>query len=192
MHLSISVVIPNYNGRDLLAQNLPSVFEALAKAQVDSEIIVADDASTDDSVAFLQTHYPEIIVVVSQQNKGFASNINAGIFKATKDLVFALNTDVRLTADYFLPLLDYFKHPNTFGVSGRVVGWDNDQLQDAAKFPVYSLKGIGGGTNYIPIDLLSTNHNHTSTKSSFIPSIFLSGSNALIDRQKLMELQGFC
>ncbi|MFN5430478.1 MAG: glycosyltransferase family 2 protein [Cyclobacteriaceae bacterium] len=51
---SISVVLPNYNGRNLLAANLPSVFAALQTAAVEFEVIVSDDASTDGSVAFLK------------------------------------------------------------------------------------------------------------------------------------------
>ena len=57
---SVSVVIPNYNGRALLERFLPSVQKALRHPSVsESEIIVSDDASSDDSVAFLQKNYPE-------------------------------------------------------------------------------------------------------------------------------------
>lgn len=56
----ITVIIPNYNGRELLEQFLPSIFASLAYAKVDFEFIIVDDCSTDSSVEFLQQQYPEI------------------------------------------------------------------------------------------------------------------------------------
>ena len=59
----ISVVIPNYNGSVLLPLILPPLFEALKNAQLSYEVIISDDCSTDNSVSFLQEHYPEIILL---------------------------------------------------------------------------------------------------------------------------------
>src|SRR5436190_15076638 len=111
--LSISVVIPNYNGRDLLESNLPATYTALKIANVDYEIIVSDDASTDDSVNFLKKKYPAIKIIENKTNRGFSPTINTGIFAATKDLVFALNSDVKITGDYFTPQLNYFSNKDT-------------------------------------------------------------------------------
>jgi GT2 family glycosyltransferase len=189
MPKSISVVIPNYNGQTLLEQNLPSVFKALEKIGGDYEIIVADDASTDDSVAYLRKNYPTILVVANTINEGFANNINTGIFLASKDLVFALNTDVQLTTDYFLSLLPYFDLPTTFGVMGCIKAWDTDTIQDAAKYPHYTVKGIQANTNYLPIEAEET---QTEGNKAKLLTTFLSGANALMDRAKLLQLQGFC
>ena len=79
---SISVVIPTYKGKALLAQNLPSVFHALEQATTIFEIIVVDDASLDDTAAFLQEHYPSIKLLSNETNKGFSPTINKGIFAA--------------------------------------------------------------------------------------------------------------
>jgi GT2 family glycosyltransferase len=206
MPKSISVVIPNYNGQDLLRQNLPSVFAALQKSEVAYEIIVADDASHDNSIDFLKENYPQIIIVQNPINLGFASNINTGIQKASKDLVFALNTDVQLTDNYFIPLLKYFENPKTFGVTGCTIAWDNDTIQDAAKLPIYSFKSVRGTTNYLPTKLLTQNKLQNnplnldlksdsetdSEKNVWLPTIYLTGSNALIDRKKMLEIGGFC
>lgn len=180
MKHSISVVIPNYNGRDLLETNLPSVYAALKFSGIsDFEIIIPDDASTDNSINFIKTNYPEIILVENKINKGFAGNTNTGIKRSRKDLVLILNSDVKLTDDYFSPLLKYFDKPDTFGVTGRIIGLDFDKIQDAAKYPKYSFGSIASTTNYI-----------CKTRSSLY-SFFLTGANALIDRKKLMELGGF-
>lgn len=178
---SISVLIPNYNGKSLLEQNLPYVYEALKSSEInDFEIIIADDASTDDSVAFIKHHYPSIIVVENKINSGFGGNCNSGIKKATKDLVLLLNSDVQLTPHYFTPLLPYFKDDNCFGVMGAI--WNEEQtvLQDTAKYPKVAFGKINGATNY-KID----------NKNSGTYSFFLSGANALVNREKLNALNGF-
>ena len=180
MKHSISVVIPNYNGRDLLETNLPSVYSALQTSGISNfEIIIPDDDSIDSSVNFIKTNYPDIILIENKVNKGFAGNTNTGIFKAKKDLVMILNSDVKLTDDYFSPLLKYFDKPDTFGVTGRIIGLDFDKIQDAAKYPKYSFGSIASTTNYI------------CKTRSLLNSFFLTGANALIDRKKLMELGGF-
>jgi len=136
MKHSISVVIPNYNGKDLLETNLLSVYKALQFSEIsDFEILIPDDASTDSSVNFIKTNYPDIILVENEINKGFAGNTNIGILKSQKDLVLILNSDVKLTDGYFTHLLKYFDKPDTFGVTGRIVGLDSDRIQDSAKYP---------------------------------------------------------
>lgn len=180
MNYGISVVIPNYNGKDLLETNLPSVYSALQSSGIsDYEIIIPDDASTDSSVDFIKTIYPDIILVENKINKGFAGNTNTGIFSAKKDLVLILNSDVKLTDYYFSQLLKYFDKLDTFGVTGRIIGLDSDKIQDAAKYPKYIFGSIASTTNYI-----------CKSRSSLY-SFFLTGANALIDRKKLTELGGF-
>jgi GT2 family glycosyltransferase len=180
MNSGISIVIPNYNGKEILKRNIPSVYHALKTSGIsDYEIIIADDASSDDSAGFIRSEYPEIILIENSTNKGFGGNINSGIVKATKDLVMLLNNDVVLTGEYFINLLHYFDKPDTFGVMSRIVGIDSDKIQDGAKYPGYSFGSISPNKNYI-----------SSTKSSLY-SYYLSGANALVDRKKLIELGGF-
>lgn len=179
---SISVVIPNYNGKHLLELNLPSVFKALKFSNLSYEVIVIDDASIDDSVSFVQQHYPEIILLKNEVNKGFSPTINKGIFAAEQDLVLALNSDVQLTENYFVEQLKYFEEPDTFGVMGHITDPDSPRVQDSGKFPSISFKGIKTTYNYIPL---------AKTTEIWLPSFFLSGANALMDRNKLMELKGF-
>lgn len=176
---SISIVIPNYNGQVLLESNLPSVYSALKSSGItDFEIIVADDASKDNSVGFIKSDYPEVVIIENKINLGFGGNINTGIFKACKDLVMLLNNDVLLTDGYFKTLLPYFDKPDTFGVMSRIVGIDSDKIQDGAKYPNYSFANIAPNTNYI-----------SNTQVSLF-SLFLSGANALVDRKKLIEMGG--
>jgi GT2 family glycosyltransferase len=179
---SISVVIPSYNGKELLEKNLPFLLTALKNSGAEYEIIVVDDASQDDTLAFLASHYPAIKTLSNTQNKGFAPTINKGIYAASLDLVFLMNNDVELSADYFLPLFTYFEDPAAFGVMGKIIGLDDSRVQDAAKYPAYNGLSISGARNFeIEGALLPAP----------IPSFMLSGANALIERQKLLTLGGF-
>ena len=139
----ISVVIPNYNGIKLLPETLPSVFQSLEKSGLDYEVIISDDCSTDESVLFIKNHYPEIILIETDINSGFSKTINKGIYKASYDYVLLLNSDVKLTPDYFSHQLRYFERDDTFGVMGRIINWENDIIQDGGKFPAFHLLKIG-------------------------------------------------
>ncbi|MES2396384.1 MAG: glycosyltransferase family 2 protein [Bacteroidota bacterium] len=179
---SISVVIPNYNGKHLLEANLPSVFSALKFAQIICEVIVVDDASTDDSILFIQQHYPDIKLLVNESNKGFSPTINKGIFAAKHELILALNSDVQLTEIYFIDQLKYFEAPDTFGVMGKIIDLNGAEIQDGAKYPKTGFKGIKTTINYIPV---------AEGQEMWLPSFFLSGANALMNREKLWQLGGF-
>lgn len=176
---SISVVIPNYNGRHLLEEYLPTVVAALDSIAVDHEIIVADDASTDGSVEFLRSQHPTVRVVVNTENKGFSGNINCGFRLATKDLVLALNSDVALDINYFVDQLPLFEDPLLFGTMGSIYEGDG-RLIDAAKLPVYD----GFSFNS------TVNATYPEEPDAVRTTFFLSGANALMDRRKLMELGG--
>ena len=179
MH-SISVIIPNFNGVNLLRENIPFVYHALSTSGVtDYEVIVADDASTDESVNFIRQAFPEIIVIHNPQNKGFAGNANTGIRAAKKDIVLILNSDVQLTDGYFTPQLHYFRREDTFGVMGRIIALTDNHIQDGAKYPDV-------GFSYI-----TSTKNYTCQARPSLYTLFLSGANALIDRKKLIQLGGF-
>ncbi len=114
---SVSVVIPNYNGKQLLVQYLPYVFRALAACSTitDSEVIVVDDASTDDSVAYLTKEWANIRLLQNEQNSGFGKSVNRGIAAARYEIVCILNTDMQLSEDYFTALLPLLAQEQVFG-----------------------------------------------------------------------------
>lgn len=176
----ISIIIPNFNGTDLLMKNLPFVYIALSSSGIDNfEIIVADDASSDDSIIFLENNYPDIIIIKNKINRGFSSNTNSGIAKASKELLFILNNDVELTANYFSPLLQYFDTDDTFGVMGKIISMTGDIVQDTAKYPSYKFGRIKATVNY------------EKSRGEVCYSMFLSGANALISKKKMEFIGNF-
>ncbi len=141
----ISVVIPNYNGRDLLAENLPSVFAALEKVQIPWEVIVADDASTDDSVSYLRTEWPKIRIARTSANSGFSTSCNAGIEQTTYCYTCIVNSDVTFEPDYFENALPHLNDPELFAIKGDIVNYRTtfDDIQDINKdVVVYFTRGF--------------------------------------------------
>lgn len=180
MKFSISIVIPNYNGQQLLVDTIKSAHAALVSSAIsDFEIIVSDDASTDDSVNVLTRDFPDVILVKNEVNTGFAGNMNRGIKQASKDLVCFLNSDVHLTSTYFTSQLSLFENAETFGVMGAIFDQETNTPQDGAKLARVHLLRIESNKN-------------TFSSSEVLPTLFLSGANALVRREYLMELGGFC
>jgi GT2 family glycosyltransferase len=176
---SISVVIPNYNGAHLVVETIRCAYVALESSGItDFEIIVTDDGSTDQSAGVVQSNFPEARFIHYQQNTGFSGNMNRGIKLATKDWVLLLNSDVHLSPDYFTSQLNLMEEENTFGVMGLILDADTKTPQDGAKMAKISVLSIDSNKNIF-------------TTSTALPTLFLSGANALIKRKYLVELGGF-
>lgn len=176
---SISIIIPNYNGKHLLEEYLPYAIDAINKAGVKFELIIVDDCSKDDSVAFIKSTYPEARLLVNEINKGFSYSCNRGIKISENELIFLLNSDVKLSINYFEQQFKYFAESDTFGVMGRIIDMEGDNIQDAARIPKFH--GFKIKTKFY-FTLNSEDMNY---------SFYLSGANALIDAKKLKQIGGF-
>lgn len=111
--LSVSIVIPNWNGADLMRKHLPKVIAASEGA----EIIVADDASSDESLTLLKDKFPAIRVVANKKRQGFAGNVNTGVAVAKGEIVVLLNSDVEPEKGFLKPLLKHFEDSDVFAVA---------------------------------------------------------------------------
>lgn len=137
----ISVVIPNYNSADLLKKNLPRLLELLKKSKLEHEVIVADDASTDDSLKVL-ADFP-VRTVTSNKNTGFAGNVDRGIRQARGEVVFTLKTDsIPAEADYFKLLLKHFDDPKVFAVSSALKTTEDGKEEIRGCGEIYFQKGF--------------------------------------------------
>jgi len=100
---AVAVVILNYNGRNHLENFLPSV---IASTYANLRVIVADNASTDDSVDFVQNHFPSVEVITHPVNEGFAGGYNWALKKVQSDYYVLLNSDVSVTPGWIEPVID--------------------------------------------------------------------------------------
>lgn len=103
--MKIAIVILNYNGKHYLEKFLPSVcrFSNLS----DVELIVADNASTDDSLSFLSNKYPEIRQIVLTENHGFAGGYNIALKEVDAEYFILLNSDVEVSENWIEPIINY-------------------------------------------------------------------------------------
>ncbi len=177
---SVSIVIPNYNGVKILGPCLQSALSALSYANLQGEVIVSDDHSSDDSVSFIAENFPQVKLITNDHNLGFAGNINRGLRATTMDLVFAMNSDLTLEKDYFIEQLAYFEDDRTFAVMGALRDAQSKKNLPISLYPQQNFWGITQ-THSVP--------NYEYDKP--IPIFFASGSNSLMCRQKLMQLQYF-
>lgn len=101
MSNKIAVVILNWNGKSFLEKFLPSV----VKHSIEAKIIVADNASTDDSISFLEKTYPSIDIIKLEQNYGFAGGYNKALKQVDSEYYILLNSDVEVTENWLAPML---------------------------------------------------------------------------------------
>jgi GT2 family glycosyltransferase len=100
--MRIAVVILNWNGKRFLEKFMPSL---LANSSKDAEIIVADNASTDDSVEFLRANYPGIRIIQHHKNFGFAKGYNLALAQIEADYFILLNSDIEVTPGWIEPVI---------------------------------------------------------------------------------------
>ena len=103
---SVAIVILNWNGRKYLEQFLPSV---VATSYGNLRIIVADNASTDESVLFLQEQYPNVEIILNNQNYGFAKGYNVALQLIHADYYMLLNSDVEVEPNWIDPMVKLMK-----------------------------------------------------------------------------------
>lgn len=99
---SVAIVILNWNGRKFLEQFLPSV---LASTYAKKRVIVADNASGDDSVSFLQQHFPSVEIICNPVNEGYSKGYNTMLKQVKADYYVLLNSDIEVKENWIEPVI---------------------------------------------------------------------------------------
>jgi GT2 family glycosyltransferase/glycosyltransferase involved in cell wall biosynthesis len=177
----ISIVILNYNGQEHLASCLPSLAE-LNYPKNKLEIIMVDNASTDDSVSWLKQNYPKVRLLENLTNLGFAGGINSGARIASGSLLAFLNADMRVDKDWLFELLDTLGNDATVACAGSVVlNWTGEKIDYSGR-PNDALNLCPSPPEEAGV-LLRTAYD--------IPLLFASGGAMLIRREVFLNLGGF-
>jgi len=177
---SASVVIPNWNGRDLLEKYLPSVVEALS-GNAANEIIVVDNGSDDGSAAFVKAHFPGVRVIELKRNLGFGEGSNIGFRTARNDIVVLLNSDMRVAPDFLAPLLAAFDGPDVFAVSCQIF-FSN---------PAKQRQETGLTQGAWRDGMLRVRHRLDEEVTRVFPCFYPGGGSSAFDRRKFLEVGGF-
>ena len=109
--MKTAVVILNYNTRDYLKRFLPGLI-ASCKGQ-DAQVIVADNASSDDSVIFMQAEFPDVPLIRLDRNYGFTGGYNRALAQLEADYYLLINSDIEVPEGWLQPLVDWMdSHPD--------------------------------------------------------------------------------
>ncbi|MGJ8684854.1 MAG: glycosyltransferase family 2 protein [Nonlabens sp.] len=107
--MKIGIVILNWNGLALLKRYLPSVVQHSGN----HTIYVADNASTDQSIAWTREHFPTVRIITMSENRGYAGGYNVAIPEVEEEILCLLNNDIEVTANWLQPLVTLFEnHPD--------------------------------------------------------------------------------
>lgn len=179
-HQAASIVIPNWNGRDLLEKYLPSVVAAI-QAFPGSEVIVVDNASEDGSAEFLRQHFPTVRVLPQATNLGFGGGSNVGFQAAVNDVVVLLNSDMRVDADFLGPLLEPFADPRVFAVACQI--FFSDPTKRREETGLTQATWLNGR--------LHLRHRIDEEIQTAFPCFYAGGGSSAFDRRKFLEIGGF-
>jgi GT2 family glycosyltransferase/glycosyltransferase involved in cell wall biosynthesis len=175
-----SLVIPNWNGRDLLERFVPSWLAAIAD-HAGSEVLVVDNGSTDGSADWLRAHYPQVRVLALDKNLGFGGGSNAGFQAAKNDIVVLLNSDMRVESDFLAPLLAGFTDEKVFAVSCQIF------LSD----PTKRREETGLTDGWWKDGALRVTHREDPKVDCLFPCFYGGGGSTAFDRRKFLSLGGF-
>lgn len=127
----LAVIILNWNGFSLLREFLPDAVRHTVSPEAD--LIVADNGSTDGSVEWIRTYYPEVKVIELGQNYGFAEGYNRAIEATGYELTLLLNSDVLVGEGWWQPLLKFMQeNPQAGGCQPKILSWrDRERFEYA-------------------------------------------------------------
>jgi len=133
--LKPAIVILNWNGQKLLEQFLPSVVNFSLD---EATIYIADNASTDDSVSYVKTHFPSVKIIKNSQNGGYSKGYNDALKAIDADIYCLLNSDVEVTENWLKPITEAFRNDiNTAIIQPKLL-----DFKEKTKF---EYAGAGGG-----------------------------------------------
>lgn len=127
--MTISVIIPHYNGTGILRSCLDSL---LSHDRIPEEIIVVDNGSSDDSVEMLKQHYSEVKLLTLMKNTGFTGANNAGLKEASGDMIVLLNNDCIVEKGWLNSLLDRMEDDSIGAVTSSMRNINDRDIIDSA------------------------------------------------------------
>ena len=126
----LAIVILNWNGEKMLRQYLPSVIQY---SRDEATVYVADNASTDNSLELLRTHFPEVKLVILEKNWGFAEGYNKALKQIDAEYYLLLNSDIEVTHHWLTPMIEFLdSHDDVAACQPKLLSiFDKDSFEYA-------------------------------------------------------------
>lgn len=132
----VSIIIVNWNGRSWLEKCLPTVAQ---QTWTDYEVIIVDNGSQDDSVAWLKTNWPEVRVIPLKLNLGFAAANNVGIRAAHGEFIVTLNNDTLVDLNWLGAMVTAVSAPDVGMVAAKITIWNQPERLDSTGIEIDKL-----------------------------------------------------
>jgi GT2 family glycosyltransferase len=178
----VIIIIPSYNGQDYWPGLMPLLSQEKYH-DFDLEIVVVDNNSSDDSVVYLRENYPEIKLIINEENTGFVGANNIGYQYAKKqgaDFIYLLNQDTVIESGFLQPLYDFAKQ-NKFGsLQSKLKLWGKEDRINTIGNAIHFL-GFGFGKKSGQID---------DNKQKISEINYASGAGVFISMKALQDLGG--
>ena len=177
---AVTIQILTWDGRPLLEEFLPSVVAAAG----DHEVLVVDNGSTDDSVAFVKSRFPKVRILRLDRNYGYSEGNNRGMKHAKTDVVVLLNNDMAVDPDFLDPLLKPFSDPSVFAVASQIAMADKSK----SRFETGKTRArFESGLFYLWHAPVAPQEEALET----LPVFWAGGGACAVDRRKFEMLGGF-
>jgi len=133
-----TILVRNYNGKDLLEGLLPDLSRVVKKRGKQDEILVVDDGSTDGSAGFVRKHFPGVRLKALVENTGNSiMPVNIGVQNARNEIVICLDSDVRVDSDFITPMLKHFGDNDVFAVCPKIINPNHGKTVESVNYPVF-------------------------------------------------------
>ena len=185
--IEVSIIIVNYNTCRLTCQCLDSIYSQVNS--VNYEVILVDNASTDNSVAEIKRNFPGVKLITSDVNLGFGRANNLGARNANGKFLFLLNSDTILRNDPFVYFIDFYSQISKPAVIGTyLVDSNNDYTKSAGTFysiRKYLLMALRRYFPYFP------SHEEVPFQDKVVPVDYVIGADMFVDKNLFKRIGGF-
>jgi GT2 family glycosyltransferase/glycosyltransferase involved in cell wall biosynthesis len=179
-----SIIVLNWNGRELLAESIPKVLKAVEFDGKPHQVLVVDNGSTDGSIEWLRSTYPDVDILELERNLGFGEGNNQGVQAARHDAVVLLNNDMLVAEDFLSPLLEGLSDPGVFAVASQVFFPEDKRREET-----------GNTRGRFECGYLHLSHEEVQRFHSIrkvLPVLWAGGGCSAFRRDRFLELGGFC
>lgn len=179
-----SIVMLNWNGKELLKESVPAVLQAIENTSVDHQFLLVDNGSTDESIDWLNQTYPQVEVLQLDRNYGFSEGNNKGVAHARNDLIVLLNNDMIVSDDFLPPLLEPFERErDIFAVAAQIEFPEGKTREETGLTRGQFSRG------YLHLSHEKPQNWHAVRR--YAPVLWAGGGASAFDRRKFLELGGF-
>jgi GT2 family glycosyltransferase len=174
--VTAELVILNYNGRHHLEHLLPTALREAENYGPDCQVVVLDNRSTQDDVAWVAREFPEVKVWVAPRNE-YLFSYNEYAKQSDAEILVLLNNDLKLCENFLPPLLRHFSSPDVFSVGATSLDWEGKEFTCGPSVLTYQ----NGFYDW----------KYDCSRQELCHTFFTSGGFMAVDRRKFLELGGF-